>query len=108
MPNLTELYRVATGETAGDTAIRAQLKRESKRRRAIVLRHIEGASLRDIGADYGITHGSVRSVLILTMRAIRKQLRVLPRYHETGRPVGRGYGKKRGVMDADAVAPTNR
>jgi len=106
MPILTELYRVATGETAGDTAIRAQLKRESKRRRAIVLRHIEGACLRDIGADYGITHGSVRSVLILTMRAIRKRLRLLPRYHEHGRPPGCGYGKKCGELGADTQRDT--
>jgi DNA-directed RNA polymerase specialized sigma24 family protein len=95
LPNLTELYRLATGETAGVNAIAAQLKRESKRRRAIVKARIAGASLREIGIDHGISHGSVRSVLLLTMRAIRKRLRVLPRYHQEGRPPGRGYGKKR-------------
>jgi hypothetical protein len=49
VPSLTELYRLATGETAGANAIEAQLKLESKRRRFIVRRRIQGESLRTIG-----------------------------------------------------------
>jgi DNA-binding NarL/FixJ family response regulator len=91
---LIDLYRNYAGSSATRPQLLAALQHDTPRRRKIVMQHSEGKSQRDIGAKLGITQGSVRSAVRLAMLAARKRIEGLPRYHEQGRPKGRGYGRR--------------
>lgn len=82
---LSSVYATITGHTARGPAIAAALKQQTERRRLIVQRVLDRHSYRAIAAELGITHGAVRSALVLTMKAVNKELLHLPRYHNTGR-----------------------
>jgi DNA-binding NarL/FixJ family response regulator len=83
---LQQIYAYATHETAphGKT-LAAELSRESHRRQRIVEAYKHGMSMHAIAANLGVSHASVRSAIVLTMRAIRKRVLGLPRYHQSGR-----------------------
>lgn len=65
--------------------LEAALRGQSARRRRILRMLLAGMSHRQIGARLHISHGSVRSAIVLTLLAIHKELAGLPRYHLVGR-----------------------
>ena len=83
---LAELYHSATGERLSPAILEQELARERTPHRRIGRMHCEGSTGGEIGAKLGITRSSVRSSLLLTMRAIRKRALDLPRYHQRGHP----------------------
>lgn len=80
------IYTAITGDReTHQRTIAAALKHESRRRRKIVELRAAGQSYRQIADQYGISHASVRSALILTMRAVYKRTHGEPRYNRVGR-----------------------
>jgi len=92
--DVVALFERYTGYRTPAVAIFRALQSQTDRRQEIVRRTMRGQSMRNIAVDFGVSHGSIRSALRLTMMAVAKQLRHLPRYHERGREPGRGYGKR--------------
>jgi hypothetical protein len=86
MPTLKSIYQAVTGDTAThQRTIAALLDRESAARRRLVRAYIRGASDRAAGDLTGRSYGAARAMLRLTMYAIYRQARGLPRYWRNGR-----------------------
>jgi DNA-directed RNA polymerase specialized sigma24 family protein len=88
----------------GEPVLVRELRKQTVKRRKVVElaltglspvqgRGPRGTTYREIGEQLGIAGGTVRSMLRETMAAIRKSALGLPRYHNVGRPRGRGYGR---------------
>ncbi len=95
-----------------EAVIARELSRQTKRRRDIVKLALrpegEGGvrvlTYRQIGAILGISGGTVQSTLREAMDSIRKHALGLPRYHNAGRPKGRGYGRRIQKKEASGYA----
>jgi DNA-directed RNA polymerase specialized sigma24 family protein len=84
------LYQQHTGDTAAhQRRIDGQVRHLDPHRQAILRRRIEGASLATIGAELGITHGSVASSIKKSMEAVRKAIAAEPRFNRIGHPGAR-------------------
>lgn len=85
------LYQAATGDTtAHQRRIDGQVRKLDPRRQRILRRRCEGASLSTIGAEEGVTHGSIASLIKKSMEAVRKATAGEPRFNRIGHP-----GRKR-------------
>jgi DNA-directed RNA polymerase specialized sigma24 family protein len=88
MPIVTmkHLYQLTTGDLAThQRTIAAQVARLDTRRQRILMRAVAGASLRQIAAEEGVSHGSVQSLIRKSLEATRKAIAGEPRYNRRGR-----------------------
>jgi DNA-directed RNA polymerase specialized sigma24 family protein len=84
------LYQLATGDLIShQRRIDGQVRKLDARRRRILRRRLEGATLAQIAAEEGCTHGSAASVIRKAMEAVRKAIAGEPRFNRIGHP-GRG------------------
>jgi DNA-directed RNA polymerase specialized sigma24 family protein len=94
------LYARITGDTAShQRRIDGHLKRMDPRRQRIMRRRAAGASLYEIAAEEGVSHGSVQSIVLRTCEAIRKAIAGEPRY-TFGHPGNRGARQEDGRQPA--------
>jgi DNA-directed RNA polymerase specialized sigma24 family protein len=80
------LYEQTTGQTAHQRRIDGQVRKLDPRRQRILRRRLDGAKLAAIGAELGISHGSVASAIKKSMEAIRKAIAGEPRFNHGGHP----------------------
>jgi DNA-binding NarL/FixJ family response regulator len=86
------IYTAVTGDnTSHQRRIDGHLKRMDKRRQRILRRRAQGATLYEIAAEEGVSHGSIQSVILKTCEAIRKAIAEEPRYKH-GHPGRFGRG----------------
>lgn len=90
-------YAQLTGDTAThQRRIDGALRRLDERRARMIRRRAEGASVRTIAAEEGISAGAADDAIKRGVERIRKELAGEPRYNQVGRATK--YGGKRGPV----------
>jgi hypothetical protein len=103
-PTLAALYREITGDTdAHQGTIAAHFRQLDTRRQRLVNRRLKGQTMAYIGESFGISSAATQSSIVLSMRAIRKAIAGLPRYHLVGRPTGYTRKDHRAPKPADII-----
>ena len=86
MMTLKALYQLSTADLAThQRTIAAHFARLDARRQRVIRRRLEGATLREIGAELRISVGSVQSLIDRSMEAIRKAAAHEPRYNSAAK-----------------------
>jgi len=83
---------------AHQRTIDAQFRRLPVRSRQVVRRRVAGESLRQIGAHYGLSVGTVQQLIKRAMVRCWKAITHQPRYHVTGHG---GQGSAGGVKHGE-------
>jgi DNA-binding NarL/FixJ family response regulator len=92
---MKDLYQAATGDTAAhQRRIDGHVRHLDARRQKILHRRTEGASLAEIGAELGISHGSVASSIKKSLEAVRKAIAGEPRFNRIGHPGARSRQRR--------------
>lgn len=80
------LYGAVTGDVGAHQArIAAAYRKLDPERRKLIRRRMEGAALREIASELGVSHGSVQGRIERALWAVHKLVHGLGRYHVVGR-----------------------
>jgi DNA-binding NarL/FixJ family response regulator len=83
---LKALYQLKTGdEAAHQRRIDGHFRKLDGRRQAMIRAMLAGETLRQIGAEHGVSAGSVQDAINRAMERIRKAIADEPRYNHIGR-----------------------